>query len=156
MRKGRRIAIDVGTVRIGLAVSDDQGILASPLPFTTRSSEVSATVMKLVDVAQKYEAIEIYVGEPIALDGLVTQSTVDARGVAQDLAKMSNIPVRLIDERFTTVSASSKLRDAGVNSKDAKSLIDSASAVEILENALHIERRTGRLPGQLVGDSVGA
>lgn len=150
------MAIDVGTVRLGLAVSDYEGILATPLPVLVRASEVSDTVASLMIFAKEHEVIEIYVGEPMSLSGSTTPSTADARQLAQELSKQSKVPVRLIDERFTTVTATSKLRAAGVNSRDAKSLIDSASAVEILENALHTEKITGKVPGQLVGDSVGA
>lgn len=156
MRKGKRLAIDVGTVRFGLAVCDAEGILASPLPVLERSPKVSDSVLALLRVADEQGAFEIYVGEPISLDGSATSSTNDARIIAQELARESIVAVRLIDERFTTVSAASKLRAAGVDSKRARTLIDSASAVEILENALQTERSTRKIPGQLVGDSVGA
>lgn len=150
------MAIDVGTVRLGLAVCDSEGILASPLPVLKRTPQLSESVSSLLEVAAEYGVFELYVGEPVSLSGSATASTGDAVMVAQELAMMCQIPVRLIDERLTTVSAATKLRDAGFDSRNSKTLIDSASAVEILESALHSERLTGKIPGRLVGDSVGA
>jgi putative Holliday junction resolvase len=156
MRSGRRIAIDVGTVRLGIAVCDQEGILASPLEALRRSSETAQTVSALVELVKLHQAVEVYVGEPLSLSGKESDSTNDARSIALDLASALTVPVRMIDERFTTVSAATKLRAAGISSRDSKSLIDSASAVEILESALSQEKSSGLAPGQLVGDSVGA
>jgi putative Holliday junction resolvase len=156
MRVGRRMAVDVGKARLGVAVCDVEAILSSPLDALKRSSEISQTVADLVKLANLYEVIEIYVGDPLSLSGKDTESTYDSRTIALELSDSLDIPVRMIDERFTTVSAAIKLRAAGVNSKDAKSIIDSASAVEILESAISSEKSSGMAPGQLVGDSVGA
>jgi putative Holliday junction resolvase len=150
------MAVDVGKARLGVAVCDVEAILSSPLDALKRSSEISQTVADLVKLANLYEVIEIYVGDPLSLSGKDTESTYDSRTIALELSDSLDIPVRMIDERFTTVSAAIKLRAAGVNSKDAKSIIDSASAVEILESAISSEKSSGMAPGQLVGDSVGA
>jgi putative Holliday junction resolvase len=156
MRVGRRMAVDVGKARLGVAVCDVEAILSSPLDALKRSSEISQTVADLANLANFYEVIEIYVGDPLSLSGKDTESTYDSRSIALELSNSLDIPVRMIDERFTTVSAANKLRAAGVNSKEAKSIIDSASAVEILESAISSEKSSGMAPGQLVGDSVGA
>lgn len=156
MRPGRRMAIDVGKVRIGVAICDREGILSSPLDSVPRASSNPETISLLVELASKNDVFEVYVGDPISLSGTETQSTADAREIAIQLAKSLQIPVRLVDERFTTVTAASKLRAAGFNSKNSKSLIDSASAVEILESALSSERDSGSAPGVEVGDSVGS
>lgn len=150
------MAVDVGKARLGVAVCDVEAILSSPLDALKRSSEISQTVADLVKLANLYEVIEIYVGDPLSLSGKDTESTYDSRTIALELSDSLDIPVRMIDERFTTVSAAIKLRAAGFNSKDAKSIIDSASAVEILESAISSEKSSGMAPGQLVGDSVGA
>ena len=156
MRIGRRLAVDVGRVRLGIALCDQEGILASPLDAVTRSAELSETISSLANLVDTHGVIEVYVGDPLSLSGKETDSTSDARSVAAEISQSISIPVRLIDERLTTVTAATKLRASGISAKDSKSIIDSASAVEILESALRIEKRSGVAPGVLVGDSVGA
>jgi len=153
MDKGRRLAIDVGTVRIGLAICDPDGILSSPLAALVRSDELSETLSILSELVSDNSAIEVYVGDPISLSGGQSSSTKDARDFAEKLADLISVPVRLVDERLTTVSASAKLRVSGKNAKQSRSLIDSASAVEILEQALATVRVSGKAPGQLVKGS---
>jgi putative Holliday junction resolvase len=95
--------------------------------------------------------IEVYVGDPLSLSGSETASTKDAREFAVQLAELASVPVRLVDERLTTVTAYSKLRQSGKNAKAAKDLIDSASAVEILEQSLNISKQSGKPAGLRVG-----
>jgi putative Holliday junction resolvase len=156
MRTGRRLAVDVGKVRIGIAICDREAILSSPLDAVARLSGASETVAAIAQLADTHGVIEVYVGDPISLSGKETDSTNDARLFASELSKALSVPVRMIDERLTTVSASAKLRASGINARDSKSIIDSASAVEILESALSYEKISGLAPGHLVGDSVGA
>jgi putative Holliday junction resolvase len=146
----------VGKSRIGLAVCDREAILSSPLEAVSRLSSLAETVSSLVNLAVDHEVFEVYVGEPISLSGADTESTTDARLLASELSGSLSVPVRLVDERLTTVTAASKLRAAGLNAKSSKSIIDSASAVEILELALDFERKSGLVPGSLVGDSIGS
>jgi putative Holliday junction resolvase len=150
------MAIDVGKSRIGLAVCDREAILSSPLEAVSRLSSLAETVSSLVNLAVDHGVFEVYVGEPISLSGADTESTTDARLLASELSGSLSVPVRLVDERLTTVTAASKLRAAGLNAKSSKSIIDSASAVEILELALDFERKSGLVPGSLVGDSIGS
>jgi putative Holliday junction resolvase len=150
------MALDVGKARIGVAVCDREAILSSPFDSVTRSSSIAETISHLANLVTENDVFEIYVGEPLSLSGLDTLSTTDARFVAAELSKSIGVPVRMIDERLTTVTAASKLREAGFNSKSSKSVIDSASAVEILELAISFEKSSGIAPGTLVGDSVGA
>jgi len=156
MRIGRRLAVDVGRVRLGVALCDQEGILASPLEAVSRSSVLSETLLLLANLAAANDVIEVYVGDPLSLSGKETDSTSDARSFASELSQVISVPVRMIDERLTTVTAATKLRASGISSKDSKSIIDSASAVEILESALSFEKSSGLAPGVLVGDSVGA
>jgi putative Holliday junction resolvase len=149
MRKGKRLAIDVGSVRIGLATCDPDGILSSPIAALSRSESSSESVQAIVNLVSELNVIEVLVGDPISLSGSTTSSTRDARQLAAEIASAISVPVRLVDERLTTVSAQAKLRQTGINSRDAKHLIDSASAVEILEQALNTERSTGKAPGEL-------
>ena len=156
MRIGRRLAVDVGRVRLGVALCDQEGSLASPLDAVSRSSVSSETVASLANLVDEHDVMEVYVGDPLSLSGKQTDSTSDARSLAAELSQAISIPVRLVDERFTTVTAATKLRASGISAKDSKSIIDSASAVEILESALSFEKISGVAPGILVGDSVGA
>jgi putative Holliday junction resolvase len=156
MRIGRRLAVDVGRVRLGIALCDQEGILASPLGAVSRSLVLSETITSLANLVDGHDVIEVYVGDPLSLSGKETDSTSDARSLAAELSQAISIPVRLIDERFTTVTAATKLRASGISAKESKSIIDSASAVEILESALSYEKRSGFAPGILAGDSVGA
>lgn len=149
------MAIDVGTVRIGLASCDPEGILASPMPAIPRNADLDLLLGDVVKVATELEVIEVIVGDPVSLSGQTTASTDDARNIARRLSARISIPVRLVDERLTTVSAATKLRQAGKDAKSSKGLIDSASAVEILEQALTQEKLSGQAPGELVGDSDG-
>jgi putative Holliday junction resolvase len=148
--------VDVGKVRIGIAICDREAILSSPIEAVARLSNVSETVASIVQLAVTHDVIEVYVGDPLSLNGKATDSTNDARFFAMELSTSLSIPVRMIDERLTTVSATAKLRASGISAKDSKSIIDSASAVEILESALSYEKSSGLAPGNLVGDSVGA
>jgi putative holliday junction resolvase len=156
MRIGRRLAVDVGRVRLGVALCDQEGILASPLDAVSRSSVSSETVASLANLVDEHDVMEVYVGDPLSLSGKQSDSTSDARSLAAELSQAISIPVRLVDERFTTVTAATKLRASGISAKYSKSIIDSASAVEILESALSFEKISGVAPGILVGDSVGA
>ena len=156
MRRGRRLALDIGKARIGVAMCDAECILSNPLQALKRNSDLSATISEIVALVEEHEVFEIYVGEPVSLSGRSTDSTEDARFVASELASRTEVPVLMVDERLTTVSAAAKLRSAGVNSKDAKAHIDSASAVEILEMALRLERSSGKEPGLRIGSLNGS
>ena len=147
MDRGSRLAIDVGTVRIGLAVSDPDSILSTPLPALIRSKLLTETLQEILSLISDNGVIEVYVGDPLSLSGEETASTQDARQFANQLAELTSVPVRLVDERLTTVTASSKLRLNGLNAKAAKDLIDSASAVEILEQALNVSKQSGKPAG---------
>lgn len=153
---GRKLAIDIGRARIGIAISDASGIVSSPFGAIRRSNVDSDTVQQIVDLVVENEIDEVFVGDPISLSGEQTSSTTDARDFAAVLQSNTLVPVRLIDERLTTVSAARILRDSGKSARSSKALIDSASAVVILESALQTERISGRAAGIAVGDSIGS
>jgi putative Holliday junction resolvase len=150
MEKGRRLAIDVGAVRIGVALCDPEGILSSPLPALERLSDLPRTLKDIADLIAENSVVEVFIGDPLSLSGGESASTRNAREFARELAAFISVPVHLIDERLTTVSASAKLRLSGKDAKSSKSLIDSASAVEILDQALATLKVSGRTPGQRV------
>ena len=131
--RGRRLGIDVGTVRIGVAVSDPDGILATPVETVRRDAKHLRRLAALVD---EYEAVEVVVGLPRTLADRAGASAQDAIAVADSLAAKIEVPVRLADERLTTVSAARSLRDAGVRAKAQRGVIDQAAAVAILQGWL--------------------
>ena len=151
MERGRRLAIDVGAVRVGLAMCDPDAILSTPLPALRRVDAETESFAEIKAIVVENDVIEVFVGDPVSLSGLETASTKDARDFATQLARVIDASVRLVDERLTTVTAAAKLRLSGKDSKQSKSLIDSASAVEILEQALSILKQSGVSPGTAVG-----
>lgn len=152
MRSGRRLAIDVGKARVGLAISDQSGLLASPLATVRRAETIDETVDALLAEVESFELLEIYVGLPISLSGQITASTFDALELADALQSRTAVEVRYIDERLTTVSASANLREHGINSKKQRNIIDQEAAALILDSALNQERIKGTPPGRTRGE----
>ena len=150
MRSGVRVGIDVGTVRIGIARSDRDGLMATPVETVARTSENA--VEQIVQIVHELEAMEIVVGLPLSLSGNATASTEDALFVAGEIAGAVDVPVRLVDERLTTVSAHSALRASGKKQKQTRSVIDQVAAVMILQHALDSERSSGNLPGKDISE----
>ncbi|MEO8263242.1 MAG: Holliday junction resolvase RuvX [Pseudolysinimonas sp.] len=147
MRSGVRIGVDVGKARVGVARSDRDGLLATPVETLARDR---TTVAKLVELTRELEPLEIVVGLPLSLSGGDTMSTTDARDFAAELATASATMVRLVDERLSTVTAQRALRDSGRRAKGSRPVIDQVAAVIILQNALDFERTASRPPGELV------
>ena len=138
MLRGRRIAFDYGDVRIGVAISDPDSILASPL--TTLSSGDPKLFKQIAELVAEHEPVAVYVGDPINLSGESSASAQKARAFADDVHSEFSIPVTMIDERLSTVSATNAMRESGINSKDARSRIDMAAAVAILEQGIALDR----------------
>lgn len=150
MRSGRRIAFDVGKARIGVAMSDFHAILATPAAHIVRTASLAESVKVAKALIVEHDCIEAYVGLPVNLQNKATASTEDAIAFASLLAEESPIEVRLIDERFTTTSAAMSLRAAGHTAKDQKTIIDSAAAAIILEQALALEKAIDLRPGKTI------
>ncbi|HEY8588073.1 MAG TPA: Holliday junction resolvase RuvX [Naasia sp.] len=150
MRHGVRLGVDVGRARVGLAASDPSGMLASPVETIPRTGETAPVVARIVEEARERDAIEIVVGLPVSLSGGDTPSTADARAVAQELAAVAGIPVRLIDERLSTVSAQAALHRTGRNTRSSRPVIDQVAAVILLQHALDTERARSEPPGVTV------
>jgi putative Holliday junction resolvase len=148
MRRGRRIAIDVGDARIGVASCDPDGILATPVE-TVPARDAAAALRRLAAIVAEYEPIEVVVGLPRSLNGTEGPAAAKVRSFARSVAKViTPVPVRLVDERMTTVSATQGLRASGVTSKKGRSVIDQVAAVIILQSALETERVSGKAPGE--------
>ena len=150
MRQGVRLGVDVGTVRVGIARSDRDGLLATPVETLQRRGRTAEQLASAVlATAAELAAIEIVVGLPVALSGRDTASTADARRVAAALAAAGGLPVRLVDERLTTVSATAALHASGRDTRRSRSTIDQVAAVILLQHALDVERSRGAPPGVL-------
>ena len=137
---GRVLGVDVGTVRVGLALSDPTGTLASPLE-TVRRAKDGADLDRLAALVVEHEVTEVVVGEPRHLSGASGASAADATAYSQALAdRIADVPVFLIDERLSTVTAASHLRQGGIDSRNQRSVIDQAAAVVILQQYLDSRR----------------
>ena len=139
MQRGRRIAFDYGDVRIGVAISDPDSILCSPL--TTLQATDKKLDYQISAIFQEHEPVQIFVGRPALLSGSDGIASEKAIAFAEHLKQLTTVPIELIDERMSTVSAARNLRDSGKNAKESKSSIDMAAAVAILEFALELEKR---------------
>ena len=138
--RGRRLGVDVGSVRIGVAVSDPDGILATPVE-TVRRDRTDRHLRRLAQLVAELEAVEVVVGLPRTLADRTGPAAEDAIGLAEELARrVAPTPVRLADERLTTVTAQRSLREAGVRARGQKTMIDQAAAVGILQSWLDQRR----------------
>jgi putative pre-16S rRNA nuclease len=148
LRPGVRIGVDVGLARIGVAGCDPAGLLASPLTTVRRGR---GDLAELARVAADRDAVEVIVGLPRGLSGQEGTSAADARTFAGALAgRLAPVPVRLVDERFTTVIAHDALRQGGRDGRARRTVVDQAAAALLLQGALDAERSTGQPPGELV------
>jgi len=152
MRHGIRLGVDVGSVRVGLAASDPSGILATPIKTLERDLKSCADQGAIASVVLQRGVLEVVVGLPRSLSGGEGPAAAGARSYASALAvRISPTPVRLIDERLTTIDAHRQLREAGVAGRAQRGLVDQAAAVLILQAALDAEQSSGLPPGELVG-----
>jgi putative holliday junction resolvase len=147
VRPGVRLALDVGTVRIGVARSDALGLLAVPLDAVAAGD---AAIDAVAAIVREWEAIDVFVGLPLHLSGSEGDASLKARSWAAALAERIDPTVRLIDERLSTVQAQRALRASGRSTRQSRSEIDSASAVMVLQSVLDAEQRTGTPPGEPV------
>jgi putative Holliday junction resolvase len=151
MRVGVRIGVDVGSVRVGVAGSDPAGVLATPVTTLRRDVRTGRDLDELSGIVSERAAVEVLVGLPRTLanrDGAAVEA---AREYAGALAtRVDPIPVRLVDERFSTVEATRGLRAAGVKGRSMRKVIDAAAAVVLLQAALDTERATGNPPGEVL------
>ncbi|WP_026550343.1 Holliday junction resolvase RuvX [Arthrobacter sp. Br18] len=161
---GPKLGVDVGTVRVGLAGSDRDGLLAMPIRTLARDARKNADIRAVVREAAERGIVEVFVGLPKNLSGRESESAAMAREYADLLAEALRraglvIPVRLIDERLSTVSAHRSLRSAGIGSRGHRKLVDQVAAVEILQHAIDMQRSLDRDVGdpvpvrQVGGDS---
>ncbi|WP_183658839.1 Holliday junction resolvase RuvX [Prauserella isguenensis] len=130
---GRRLAVDVGSVRVGVALSDPGPMLATPLVTLARDSEGNTDIGELAGLAAEHDVVEVIVGLPRTLADRHGSAAEIAAEYARRLGERIAIPVRLADERLTTVTASRMLSQRGVKGKKQRAVVDQAAAVEILQ-----------------------
>lgn len=148
MRFGVRLGIDPGDARIGVARSDPSGILAVPVETVPRGE---GDLARIAAILEEENAIEVVVGLPRSLSGKEGPAAAKVRAFAAELARLlAPVPVRLCDERLTTVTAESMLRERGRKGQKRRAVVDQAAAVVILQGALDTERARGAAPGELV------
>jgi putative Holliday junction resolvase len=151
VRFGVRLGIDPGDARIGVARSDPSGFLATPVETVRRGK---GDLARIAALAAEDEAIEVVVGLPRSLSGGEGPAAAKTREFAARLARrVAPVPVRLVDERLTTVSAEAMLRDRGRKAGKRRAVVDQAAAVLILQHALDTERATGAAPGEIVEET---
>lgn len=138
---GRRLGIDYGLVRVGVALSDSQGLVATPLMTLRNDQKLLSEIGKLID---EYQVAGIYLGKPIHLSGVEGKTQESVAAFAQRLLEAFNLPITYVDERLTTNSASKALKEAGKSARESKGLIDQLAATAILQLGLEIERHEKR------------
>jgi putative Holliday junction resolvase len=148
--RGRRLGVDVGKVRVGVAISDPDGILATPLVTVSRdlgtaADSVPADIAELVRLVGEHEVVQIVVGLPVRLNGAEGAAAIDIRAYSERLAReVGQVPIVLADERMSTVVATRRLAERGVRGKRQRAVVDQAAAVEILQSWLDAQRRQTR------------
>lgn len=148
VRHGVRLGIDPGDARIGVARSDPSGFLATPVETVPRGR---GDLRRIVRILAEEEGVEVVVGLPRSLSGAEGPAAAKAREFADALARrVAPVPVRLCDERLSTVSAESMLRERGSKGSKRRAVVDQVAAVVILQHALDTERSTGSAPGEIV------
>ena len=148
MRWGTRLGLDPGEARIGVARSDPSGFLATPVETVRRGP---GDLDRLAALVEETEAMEVVVGLPRSLSGGEGPSAARVREFAGVLARrVEPVPIRLCDERLTTLAAENVLREQGRKGQKRRAVVDQAAAVIILQHALDTERSTGAAPGEIV------
>jgi putative Holliday junction resolvase len=138
MQRGRRIAFDYGDVRIGVAASDPDSILPSPL--TTLKTSDKNLFNQIAELIKEIEPVQIFVGNPALLSGKDGAASEKAVLFAEQLREITGVEILMVDERMSTISAARNLRESGKNAKDAKESIDMAAAVGILEFGISLQK----------------
>lgn len=153
--RGVRLGVDVGSVRVGVARSDPSGLLATPVATLRRTASDDA-IAAIAELVTEEVAVEVVVGLPRSLSGARGPAAETALAYAEKLARTIHpIPVRLVDERLTTVSAHQALRRSGRSGRAQRQVVDQVAAVLILQGALDFERSTGRGAGELITTDAG-
>ena len=144
----RALGVDLGSRRIGVAVGDATGTLASPLEVVERSGDEASDHRRLAALVAEYEAEVVVVGLPLSLDGSHGPAATAYQAEAQRLGARLSVPVETYDERFTTVTAEQQLRDAGVRGPARRKVIDKVAAAVLLQAWLDARALRPSPPGE--------
>ena len=148
MRTGVRLGVDVGDVRIGVAACDPSGLIASPVETVPAGP---GSLARLAELASERDAVEVVVGLPRSMSGGEGPAARKIRTYAVALSRtLQDLPVRLVDERLSTVTAERTLRERGRRGARRRAVVDQAAAVVILQSALDTERTSGSAPGEVL------
>jgi len=153
VRRGVRLGVDPGSVRVGLARSDADGVLASPLETLHRDQRLDdpEDVARIARIVMADNVVEVVVGLPKTMKGEAGTAALAAHAYAVLIARrVEPVPVRVVDERLSTVSAEARLREAGLGGRRRRLAVDRSAAAVILQSALDAERASGSPPGSLV------
>jgi putative holliday junction resolvase len=151
MRRGVRLGVDPGTVRVGVAGCDPDGILASPWITLARDPGGLSEISRIAGIVMDRDVVEVVIGLPTSMSGREGNAATAARAYAEQIAQaVSPVPVRVVDERLSTVVAQARLREAGVRGRRQRRTVDQTAAAVILQGALDAERASGAPPGLLV------
>ncbi|MDQ6872279.1 MAG: Holliday junction resolvase RuvX [Gemmatimonadota bacterium] len=134
----RFLAVDYGRKRIGLAISDPLGMIASPAGFITRREGKRPPITKILARATELEAVGFVLGLPLDGEGNETDWTAEIRALGAEIAKRSGMPVRFYDERFTTAAALRTVREMGESTRGRKGDVDALAATILLQHALNV------------------
>lgn len=146
MRRGRRLGVDVGDVRIGVAACDPDGVLASPIETVAAGK---GAIARLAEIVSEVEPLECVVGMPIGLSGREGPAAAKIRAFCEELSpSIAPVSIRLVDERMSTMTADGLLRQQGRSGVKRRQVIDQAAATVILQTALDAERMRGEPPGE--------
>ena len=146
-RRGVRLGLDVGSVRIGVARCDPDGILAVPVTVVPRGD---GDMRAIADLVTEHDAIEVLVGHPVTLRGEEGAAAQSVREFSEELLRYVTVPLRLVDERLSTVAAQRSLHDAGRNTRSSKSVIDAAAAAYMVQGAIEYEKKTSVPAGTIL------
>lgn len=145
---GRRLGLDPGEARIGVACSDPSGVLATPLETVPRGG---GDLARLCDIVTEHDIVRVYLGLPRSLSGSEGPAAARVRAFAEELEELiAPVPIYLQDERLTTVSAEAMLRERGRFGQQRRAVVDQVAATVILQTALDRERATGKVPGEIM------
>lgn len=155
MRKGVRLGVDVGSVRVGLATSDPHGLIATPVATLRRDRRSGHDLDQVVAEVVEREALEVLVGLPRSLSGREGPAAGLARDYAEQLVARLQAaglatPVRMVDERLSSVAAHRSLRESGMSGRRQRTVVDQVAAVVLLQAALDGERSQGAPSADLI------
>ena len=156
LERGARLAVDVGSVRVGVAASDPDGLIATPVETVPRDLDGASDVRRIGQLVAERGAAVVYVGLPRHLSGAESSASEGVRTYSVDLARaVAPVPVRLVDERMSTVTAHQALYASGRPGRRHRQVVDQVAAVVILQSAIDAERATGERSGALVDQAPG-